>query len=81
MARLTITISDERHRALKQRAALTGKSIGQLIEESLERTGVKSREDARDVLRRASQTADLSEEEALNAAVGETRAQRKRGNS
>ncbi len=35
MARLTITLSDERHRALKEAAAQRGRSIGELIEASL----------------------------------------------
>jgi hypothetical protein len=40
MARLTITLSDERHRALKDAALRRHTTIGQIIEESLERTGV-----------------------------------------
>lgn len=35
MARLTITISDERHQQLKLQAAIEGKSIGELIEAKL----------------------------------------------
>lgn len=35
MARLTITLSDERHLQLKLQAARSGKTIGALIEESL----------------------------------------------
>ena len=36
MPRLTITLSDERHTALREAAAQRRKTIGQLIEESLE---------------------------------------------
>jgi len=42
MARLTITLPDERHERLRYRAARENKSIGQIIEEEL-----KSAEDAR----------------------------------
>jgi len=35
LARLTITLSDERHQQLKLQAALEGKSIGELIEAKL----------------------------------------------
>ena len=35
MARLTITLSDERHQQLKLQAAIEGKSIGELIEAKL----------------------------------------------
>ena len=35
MARLTITLSDERHQQLKLRAAKSGRSIGELIEATL----------------------------------------------
>ena len=41
MARLTITLSDERHRALREAAVQRGKTIGQLIEESLDHYGIK----------------------------------------
>ena len=36
MPRLTISLSEERHRALKEAAVRRGKTIGQLIEESLD---------------------------------------------
>jgi len=42
MARLTITLSDERHSALREAAAKRRKTIGQLIEESLEFYGIKT---------------------------------------
>jgi hypothetical protein len=35
MARLTITLSDQRHQQLRLRAASRGKTIGEVIEESL----------------------------------------------
>ena len=48
VSRLTITLSDERYRALKEASAQRGKTIGQLIDESLEFYGIKSHDDARD---------------------------------
>jgi hypothetical protein len=43
MARLTITLSDERRRALREAAVKRGKTISQLIEESLELYGIARR--------------------------------------
>ena len=41
MSRLTISISEARYRALKEASARRNKTIGQLIEESLELYGIK----------------------------------------
>jgi len=65
MARLTITLSTERHRALREAAVQRGKTIGQLIDESLDFYGIKSREDARELVRRARAHSQLPEDEAL----------------
>ena len=43
LSRLTITISETRYRALKEASAQRDKTIGQLIEESLEFYGIKTR--------------------------------------
>ena len=73
MGRLTITLSDERYRALKEAAAQRGKTIGQLIDESLELYGIRSRDEAREIVRRARTHADLSEDEAMSVALDEVR--------
>ena len=78
MARLTITLSDERHRALREAAASRGKTIGQLIEESLEYYGIKTARSAERLVAKARARASLSEAEALRLAVAETRATRRR---
>ena len=39
MSRLTITLSENRYRALKEASAQRDKTIGQLIDESLSSTG------------------------------------------
>ena len=78
MARLTITLSDERHRALREAAVKRGKTIGQLIEESLEFYGIKSARSAEKLVAKARARASLSEAESLRIAVDETRAARRR---
>ncbi len=44
MARLTITLSDERHQQLKLQAARSGKSIGEVIESELQASERLARE-------------------------------------
>jgi hypothetical protein len=78
MARLTITLSDERHRALREAAAARHKTIRQLIEESLEFYGIKTVRNAERLVAKARARASLSEAAALRLAVAETRAARRR---
>lgn len=76
MSRLTITLSEPRYRALKEAAAQRDKTIGQLIDESLDFYGIKSREQALDLVRRARVRSTLSEEQALTLAQEEVHAVR-----
>jgi hypothetical protein len=78
MARLTITLSDERHTALREAAAKRRKTIGQLIEESLEFYGINTTRSAEQLVAKARARASLSEADALRIAVTETRAARRR---
>jgi hypothetical protein len=78
MSRLTITLSEARYRALKDASVQRNKTIGQLIDESLEFYGIKTREDARELVRRARAHAGLSEAEALTMAQTEVDAVRRR---
>lgn len=71
MSRLTITLPDERHAALKAEAAITGKTIGQIIDESLQLAGVKSEDEFEAILRKAGRNSGLSEEEAMALALHE----------
>lgn len=71
MSRLTITLSEPRYRALKEAAAQRDKTIGQLIDESLDFYGIKSREQALDLVRRVRVRSTLSEEQALTLAQEE----------
>jgi predicted DNA-binding ribbon-helix-helix protein len=76
MSRLTITLSEPRYRALKEAAVQRDKTIGQLIDESLDFYGIKSREQALDLVRLARSRSVLSEEQALILAQTEVQATR-----
>ncbi len=73
MARLTITLPKPRHTALKEAAARRGKTIGQIIEESLDFYGITPSDDAWSLVEKARARSGLSETEAMDLAVGETR--------
>ena len=76
MTRLTITLSEARYKALKEAAVQRGKTIGQLIDESLDFYGIKSRAEARDVVRRARAHSKLSDDRARAVAQEHVRAVR-----
>ncbi len=78
VSRLTITLDDSIHQALKEAAARQGRSIGKIIEEGLILRGIKPIESARQLVARARCNAACDNDEALNIAVEETRAARKR---
>ena len=78
MPRLTITLSDESYRAVKETAARRGKSIKQLIEESLDFYGIKTMEKASFLVSKARKRSGLNEISALELAVEETSAERQR---
>ena len=78
MSRLTITLSEARYKALKEAAVQRDKTIGQLIDESLDFYGIKSRDDARDLVRRARARSKLNEDQALAAAREQVKAVRRR---
>lgn len=78
MARLTISLSDDRHQALKELAARRGTTIGALIDASLEFYGVKTRRTAEALVSEARALSRLTEDEAMRLAVDETRAARAR---
>jgi len=77
MSRLTITLPEARYRALKEASAQRDKTIGQLIDESLEFYGIKSREDALDLVRRARARSKLTDEQALAEAQQQVKAVRR----
>lgn len=73
MSRLTITLSESRYRALKEASATRGKSIGKLIDESLEFYGIKTRDEARDLVRRARAQSGMTEAQAQSLANQQVR--------
>jgi predicted transcriptional regulator len=77
MSRLTITLDDNIHQALKEAAARQNRSIGSIIEESLELRGIRTYDNARSIVARARAKAGLSADKALELAVTETRRARK----
>lgn len=77
MSRLTITLTEPRYRALKEAAVRRRKTIGQLIEESLEFYGIKSQADAHALLQRARKRAAMDDAAAQELANAETAAARK----
>jgi len=76
LARLTVTLPDDLHRALKEGAARRGKTIGELVCESLEFYGIKTSADARDLVARARRRGGLNASEARDLAISEARAER-----
>ena len=78
MSRLTITLSEARYKALKEAAVQRDKTIGQLIDESLDFYGIKSRADARDLVRHARTHSKLPDGQALSVAQEHVRAVRRK---
>lgn len=78
MSRLTITLSEARYKALKEAAVQRDKTIGQLIDESLDFYGIKSRADARELVRRARAHSKLSDDQAVAVAQEHVRAVRRK---
>jgi predicted DNA-binding ribbon-helix-helix protein len=76
MRRLTITLNEPRYRALKAAAVARNQTIGQLIDESLEFYGIKSREQAADLVRRARQASTLDNDSAMELALATQQATR-----
>ena len=76
MSRLTITLDDDIHQALKETAARQGRTIGQIVEEGLLLRGIKPVLSARRLVAMARANAQLSEEEAQAIAIEETRSAR-----
>ena len=76
MSRLTITLSESRYRALKEASAQRDKTIGQLIDESLDFYGIKSRDDALELVRRARSRSKLDDAQAILVAQEQVRAVR-----
>ncbi len=76
MSRLTITLDDALHQALKETATRQGCTIGKIIEEGLLLRGIKPVEGARELVARSRKHAKVNEKDALALGVAETRSVR-----
>ena len=77
MTRLTITLADRTHRALKEAAARQGRSMAAIIEESLEMRGIQPLDSAREIVAGVRERSALNADAAMALAVKETRLHRK----
>lgn len=71
MSRLTITLSEARYRALKEASAQRGRTIGQLIDDSLDFFGIKSHDQALELVRQARERSALNASQAMALALDE----------
>lgn len=78
MPRLTITLTSDRHRALKETALRRGTTIRSVVEESLDAYGVKTQARAAELVAKARKRSGLTESESLRLAIEETGAKRRR---
>lgn len=77
MTRLTITLADRTHRALKEAAARQGRSMAAIIEESLEMRGIRPMETAREIVAKTRGKTGLDAGAAMELALKETARHRK----
>ena len=73
MPRLTIRLADRMHRAQKEAAARQNRSMGSIIEESLELRGIRPCGTAKETVAEARAESGLNADDAMDLAVEETR--------
>ena len=73
MPRLTISLADRTHQALKETAARQNRSMGSIIQESLELRGIRPCDTAREIVAKARAKSGLNADDAMGLAVKETR--------
>jgi len=78
MPRMTITLSAPRQQALREVAARRGTTIAAVIDDCLEACGVKTWQEATELVAQARARSGLTEEEAVDLAVRATSAERVR---
>ena len=76
MPRLTISLADRTHRALKEAAARQNRSMASINEESLELRGIQPWDAAMESVARAQASSGLNDDDAMALAVEETRRHR-----
>ncbi|MDE0062172.1 MAG: ribbon-helix-helix protein, CopG family [Gammaproteobacteria bacterium] len=72
MVRLTISLEDEMHSALKEAAARQNRSMASIIEESLQARGIQPLATARDIVARARANSTMGARQAMALALEET---------
>ncbi|MCY4612397.1 MAG: hypothetical protein OXB94_02090 [Nitrospira sp.] len=77
MVRLTISLADRTHRALKEASARQHRSMASIIEESLTLRGIQPLDSAREIVAKARARSRLDADQAMALAVKETRRSRK----
>ena len=77
MPRLTISLNERTHRALKEAAVRQNRSMSAIIEESLVLRGIRPLDAVEEIVARARANSGLSADEAMALAVDETRRHRK----
>ena len=78
MSRLTISLSDEMHQALKESSARTGRTIGNLIEEGLRLRGIRPMNITKNLVKKARSNSAINEDDALRIVLDEVNQSRKR---
>lgn len=73
MIRLTISLADRTHRALKEAAARQNRSMASIIEESLALRGIRPYDTAKEIVAKARAKSRLDADRAMALAVEETR--------
>ena len=73
MPRLTISLADRTHRALKEAAARQNRSMASIIEESLELRGIRPYDTAKEIVAKARAQSGLNAPDAMALAAEETR--------
>lgn len=76
MPRLTISLTERTHRALKEASTRQNRSMGAIIEESLELRGIRPFDTAEEIVARVRAKSELSADDAMALAIEETRRSR-----
>lgn len=76
MSRMTLTLDDSLYKALKETAARQGRTITNIVEESLILRGIKPMASAQQLVAAARERAQMPEADALSLASAEARASR-----
>lgn len=76
MPRITVSVPEEMHRALRQAATRRSCTISEIVVSALAEYGLKSEEDALSIVRKARKRTRLSESEARKIAEEESRKSR-----